>query len=221
MSAVVWPAASADFTSTQVIFSNSTRSACARGAARADPAASTREVVPQAINISMEFQTEPMRMSFSFPQKHEFLSTLMRDRKFHHFIILTNIVPFAHDSAIRRENALGDPLARRFTRPRRVRPGRVHRRCSRSSIPDALCDYPASAKAGGCIGCRVARPLGKAAASELAWLQGTRTSARSAAADRGAEISYIERRRTSRPLAHRARACPGRGDAYRTYSGAD
>ena len=24
-----------------------------------------------------------------------------------------------------------------------------------------------------------------------------------------------------RPLAHRARACPGRGDAYRTYSGAD
>ena len=26
----------------------------------------------------------------------------------------------------------------------------------------SLCDYPASAKAGGCIGCRVARPLGKA-----------------------------------------------------------
>jgi len=45
--------------------------------------------------------------------------------------------------------------------------------------------------------------------------------ARSAAADRGAEISYVERRRTSRPLAHRARACPGRGDAYRTNSGAD
>jgi len=26
---------------------------------------------------------------------------------------------------------------------------------------------------------------------------------------------------TSRPLAHRASACPGRGDAYRAYSGAD
>src|SRR5207244_13570651 len=103
----------------------------------------------------------------------------------------------------------------------RVCPGRVHSSCCRSSIPDALSDYPASAKAGGCIGCRVARPLGQAAASELAWLQGTRTSARSVAADGGAEISYVARRRTSRPLAHRARACPGRGDAYRTYSGAD
>src|SRR6202035_1400477 len=131
------------------------------------------------------------------------------------------IVPSEHDAVIRREDVLGELLARRFTRPRRVRPCRVHRRCSRSSIPDALCDYPASAKAGGCIGCRAARPLGKAAAPELAWLQGTRTSARSAAADRGAEISYVERRRTSRPLAHRARACPGRGDAYRTYPGAD
>src|ERR1700756_3301594 len=132
---------------------------------------------------------------------------------------------FSHDSAIGWEEVLGVTLggfrARRFSRPGRVCPRRVHRRCSRSSIPDALCDYPASAKAGGCIGCRVARPLGKAAASELAWLQGTRTSARSVTADGGAEISYVARRRTSRPLAHRARACPGRGDAYRTYSGAD
>src|SRR3984885_15394400 len=119
------------------------------------------------------------------------------------------------------KSSLGGSRARRFTRPRRVRPGRVHSRCSRSSIPDTLCYYPASAKAGGCIGCQVARPLGKAAAPELAGLQGARTSARSAAADGGAEISYVERRRTSRPLAHRARACPGRGDAYRTYSGAD
>src|ERR1700682_6492153 len=145
----------------------------------------------------------------------------MQNSKLRKFIIITIMVPFEHDSVIRRENALGDPLARRFTHPRRVRPCRVHRRCSRSSIPDALCDYPASATAGGCIGCRVARPLRKAAASELAWLQGTRTSARSAAADRGVEISYVERRRTSRPLAHRALSCPGRGDAYRTYSGAD
>src|SRR5260221_14747847 len=91
-------------------------------------------------------------------------------------------------------SALGDPLARRFARPRRVRPCRVHRRCSRSSIPDALCDYPASAKAGGCIGCRVARPLGKAAASELAGLQGGGAGARSAAAEGGAEIPYVERR---------------------------
>jgi hypothetical protein len=64
------PAASAAFTSTQVIFSNSTRSACARGAARADPATSIRETVPPAINISKECETEPMRMSFSFPQKN-------------------------------------------------------------------------------------------------------------------------------------------------------
>src|ERR1700730_11468213 len=156
-----------------------------------------------------------------FHKKDEFPNILMQDRKFHHFIILTIIVPLTHDYVIRRENALGDPLARRLTRPRRVRPGRVHRRCSPSSIPDALCDYPASAKAGGCIGCRVARPLGKASASELAGLQGARTSARSATADRGAEISYVERRRTSRPLAHWARARPGRGDAYRNYSGAD
>src|SRR6266436_7818564 len=97
--------------------------------------------------------------AYRFPQQHEFPNTLMQDRKFHHFIIITIIVPLEHDSVIRRENALGDPHARRFTRPRRVRPCRVHRRCSRSSIPDALCDYPTSAKAGGCIGCRVARPL--------------------------------------------------------------
>src|SRR5947207_3634022 len=69
MSAVVLPAASAAFTSTQVIFSNSTRSTCARGAAHADPAASTRETVPPAINISKECETESITMSFSFPQK--------------------------------------------------------------------------------------------------------------------------------------------------------
>src|SRR6476660_4066984 len=74
MSAVVLPAASAAFTSTQVIFSNSTRSACARGAARADPAANIREAVPPAINISKECETEPMRMSFSFPQKHKLVA---------------------------------------------------------------------------------------------------------------------------------------------------
>src|ERR1700692_749497 len=159
--------------------------------------------------------------AYRLPQKHELPDILMQDRKFHHFIIITIIVPLKHDPVIRRENALGDPLARRFTRPRRVCPCRVHRRCSRPPIPDALCDCPASAKAGGDIGCRAARPLGKASASELAWLQGARTSARSATADGGAEISYVERRRTSRPLAHRARACPGRGAAYRTYSGAD
>src|SRR6266850_1484484 len=181
-----------------------------RGAPMSAPASRTKRI------------RHPCRAeAYRFPQQHEFPNTLMQDRKFHHFIIITIIMPLEHDSIICRENALGGPLARRFTRPRRVRPCRVHRRCSRSSIPDALGDYPASAKAGGCIGCRIARPLGKAAASELAWLQGARTSARSATADRGAEISYVERRRTSRPLAHRTRACPGRGDAYRTYSGAD
>jgi hypothetical protein len=52
--------------------------------------------VPPAINISKECETEPMRMSFSFPQKHEFPSTLMRDRKLHKFIILTIIMPVQH-----------------------------------------------------------------------------------------------------------------------------
>jgi hypothetical protein len=70
MSAVVLPAASPDFTSTQVIFSNSTRSACAGGAARADPAAIIREAVPPAINIGKECETEPMGMSFSESAVH-------------------------------------------------------------------------------------------------------------------------------------------------------
>jgi hypothetical protein len=65
MSAVVLPAAIADFTSTQVILSNSTRSVCARGAAREDPAISSTEAVPPAINISKGCETEPVRMSFS------------------------------------------------------------------------------------------------------------------------------------------------------------
>src|SRR6202040_2903782 len=97
MSAVVLPAASAAFTSTQVIFSNSTRSACARGAARADPAVSIREAVPPAINISKECETEPTRMSFSLPQKHKFVAVLTENRQFHKLIILTLILPDSHD----------------------------------------------------------------------------------------------------------------------------
>src|SRR6266566_8432764 len=95
MSAVVLPAASADFTSTQVIFSNSTRSACARRAVRADPAASIREAVPPAINISKECETEPMRMSFSFPQKHKLLAlctgepTILQIHYYHNDIALS------------------------------------------------------------------------------------------------------------------------------------
>src|SRR6266481_133061 len=100
MSAVVLPAAIADFTSTQVIFSNSTRSVCARGAARADPAASIREAVPPAINISKECETEPMRMSFCFPQKHKLVAVLTENRQFHKFIIITIILPCQHDSEI-------------------------------------------------------------------------------------------------------------------------
>src|SRR6059058_617617 len=69
----------------------------------------------------------------------------MQNSKLRKFIIITVIVLLEHDSVIRRENALGDPLARRFTHPRRVRRCRAHRRCSRSSIPDALCDYPEKA----------------------------------------------------------------------------
>src|SRR6185437_1674650 len=112
----------------------------------------------------------------------------------HNFIIITIILPAAHDSAINRENVPGDPLARRFARPRGVCPCGVDRRCGRSSVPDALCDYPASAKAGGCIGRRAARPLGKAAAPELAGCQGARAGARCAPEYGGAEIPYVERR---------------------------
>src|SRR5215469_5270744 len=100
MSAVVLPAASAAFTSNQVIFSNSTRSACARGAARADPAASIREAMPPAINIGKEGETEPMRMSSSFPHKHKLAAVLTENRQFYKFIIITIILPFQHDSEI-------------------------------------------------------------------------------------------------------------------------
>src|SRR5436190_23453565 len=101
MSAVVLPAASAAFTSTQVIFSNSTRSVCARGAARADPAATIREAVPAAIiNISKECETEPMPILFSFPQKHKLVAVLTEKRQFHKFIIISITLLFAHDSEI-------------------------------------------------------------------------------------------------------------------------
>src|ERR1700720_5007639 len=100
MSAVVLPDAIADFTSTQVIFSNSTRSVCACGAARADPAISIREAVPPAINISKECETEPTRMSFSLPQRHKFVAVLTENRQFHKFIIITIILPVSHDSEI-------------------------------------------------------------------------------------------------------------------------
>jgi len=36
----------------------------------------------------------------------------MRNRKLHQFIIITIIVPLEHDTVIRRENTLGDALAR-------------------------------------------------------------------------------------------------------------
>src|SRR6201989_3025530 len=101
MSAVVLPAASAAFTSTQVIFSNSTRSTCARGAARADPAASIRDAMPPAINISKECETEPKRMSFSFPHKHKLAAVLTEKGQFYQFIIITIILPFTHDSEIK------------------------------------------------------------------------------------------------------------------------
>ena len=40
-----------------------------------------------------------------FHKKDEFPNILMQDRKFHHFIILTIMVPVTHDSVIRRKNA--------------------------------------------------------------------------------------------------------------------
>jgi|SRR5882757_3358653 len=36
--------------------------------------------------------------AYRFPQQHEFPNTLMQDRKFRHFIIITIIVPLEHDS---------------------------------------------------------------------------------------------------------------------------
>src|ERR1700689_3952157 len=50
--------------------------------------------------------------AYRFPQKHEFRNILMRDKQFHKFIIITIIMPWPHDSVIRRENVLGDLLAR-------------------------------------------------------------------------------------------------------------
>src|SRR5882724_11021602 len=45
--------------------------------------------------------------AYRFPQQHEFPNTLMQDRQFRHFIIITIIVPLEHDSVFRRENASG------------------------------------------------------------------------------------------------------------------
>ena len=47
--------------------------------------------------------------AYRFPQKHELPDIFMQDRKFHYFIIVTIIVPSAHDSVIHREE-LGGPL---------------------------------------------------------------------------------------------------------------
>src|SRR5882672_2133153 len=205
MSAVVLPAASADFTSTQVIFSNSTRSACARGAARADPAASTREAVPPAINISKECETEPTRMSFllssktRIPQYSDARQKITQIHYYHDYN--SSFARFSYAS----ENVLGDPLLEDLRAlVEFARPGPI------AGAADRLFQTPSA-------NTRQVQRL----EAELAGLQGARTNARSATADRGAEISYVERRRTSRPLAHRARARPGRGDAYRTYSGVD
>ena len=45
--------------------------------------------------------------AYRFPQQHEFPNTLMQDRKFHNFIIITMILTSTHDSAIRWEEVLG------------------------------------------------------------------------------------------------------------------
>ena len=89
-----------------------------------------------------------------------------------------------------------------------IGPSRVDSPRSRSSLPDTIRNNPAAAKAGGRTGCRVARPLGKAAAPELAGLQGARTSARSAAADGGAEIYYVKRHEPQSLLASSVLAHP-------------
>jgi|SRR5579864_1466361 len=67
-----------------------------------------------------------------------YLPVVAEYRQFHKFIILTMMLPFPHASAISWEEVLGVTLggsrARRFTRARRVCPGRVHCRCSRMLI---------------------------------------------------------------------------------------
>jgi len=65
-----------------------------------------------------------------FRKKHEFRNILVQDRRLHKFIIITIIVPFSHDSVIRRGNALGDPpCSMIYTRSARAQ-------CGRSAVMD-------------------------------------------------------------------------------------
>jgi len=64
-------------------------------------------------------------------------------RQFRKFIIFRMMLLCAHYSAID-WSTFGGSCARRFTRARRVCPGRVHCRCSRSSIPDTIRYKPAT-----------------------------------------------------------------------------
>src|SRR5215472_17285568 len=86
MSAVVLPAAISHFTSTQVIFSNSTRSVFAHGAAHAGAAVSISEAVLPAFNISKEFETEPIRMSLS----------VFRDNIYSEYYDVLQVIPQIH-----------------------------------------------------------------------------------------------------------------------------
>ena len=65
--------------------------------------------VARASNVL--WASAPHMRHTDFRKNHEFAAILMHDRQFHHFIIITNIVPVEHDAIIRREHALGDPLA--------------------------------------------------------------------------------------------------------------
>src|SRR6202011_1263116 len=176
MSAVVLPAAISHFTSTQVIFSNSTRLVWAHGGfsftssvcAPATVAVIPSTAKPATATITLHtdlFMLPPLPLLTgcngepTIPQVHYSHNDVAVSARFCYWL-----------GGVFR-STLGGSRARRFTRARRVCPGRVHCPCSRSSIPDTIRYNPATAKAGGRIGRRVARPLSKAAAPELAGLQ--------------------------------------------------
>src|SRR3984893_8738094 len=157
MSAVVLPAAISHFTSTQVIFSNPTRLVWAHGGfsftssvwAPASVAVipSTAKPATPTITLHTDLFMLPPLPSLTgcngeptIPQVHYSHNDVAVSARFCYWL-----------RGFR--STLGGSRARRFTRARRVCPGRVDCRRSRSSIPDTIRYNPATAKAGGCIGC--------------------------------------------------------------------
>ena len=78
---------------------------------------------------------------------------MTENRQFHQFIIITITLPLEHDSGIRRNTLQETPLLDDLRAlVEFAQAGSIARAADRL-FRDALGDYPASAKAGGCIGC--------------------------------------------------------------------